>query len=440
MAKPKMDLSAFAGVMKAGAKVAADTEADIVLIDIERIDIERQVRTKIGDLTELVASIKVDGVLEPIILLLKADGRYRLIAGERRLRASILAGLTKIPATVKRDLTEIAIRRIQVTENNEREGLTPYDEAMGVAQDVANFGFKEAVAIWNRSESWVSKRTAVEKYAPPVLEVLNSGLCGDLEVLHSLNQLIAISESEYEALVHRMRTGVTVSRDDARNKVSAVKTWKKQADAQENARANPSLLPTQDNDDDSKEDDTSTETSTRADDAGSADISTGQPGATGKATEQASSAALEVTAKAAPAKSKPKTAEKKKPEQVELSGVDTAKASKKLQIARAEIVDWGQTNRAAFNSMQESMGAMGFDLANGEWALWTAFQDMVLPMMESLGVERSQSYMKKLQGELKGRTPMELWRELHTVEEGQDPADEQARRVVVVPMPKGWTF
>ena len=66
MAKaPKMNLSQFTGVMQAAAKVAPDAEIDIALIDIER-----QVRTKIGDLTELAASIKVDGVLEPIILLL----------------------------------------------------------------------------------------------------------------------------------------------------------------------------------------------------------------------------------------------------------------------------------------------------------------------------------------------------------------------------------
>lgn len=438
MAKaPKMDLSNFTGVMQAAVKVAPDAE-----IDIDLIDVERQVRTKIGDLTELAASIKLDGVLLPIILLAKPDGRYRLIAGERRLRGSKLAELTKIPATIKRDLTEPEIRRIQVTENNEREDLTPYDEAMGVAEDVAKFGFKEAVAIWNRSESWVSKRTAVEKYAAKVLEVLQSGLCGDLEVLHSLNQLIAVSEEEYEALVSRMRAGVTVSRDDARNKVSAVKTWKKQSDELAKTRANPGLSLESDGGSDDKD----------RSDEGNSQGNVGAPADAAQASAEAAPGTVttETKAKPAPAKSKHKVADKKGT-QGELSGLDKSgdrqladdreTASQKLQFARSEIINWGQSNRGMFNSMQENMGVLGFDLAQGEWALWTAFKDMVLPMMESLGADRSQAYMRKLQGELKGgRTPMDLWRDLHQATEGEDPADENAKRVVVVPMPQGWTF
>ena len=122
--KPKLNLAGFTGVVVAASKTVPDTEIEIALIDIER-----QVRTKIGDLTDLAASIKAIGVLEPVILLLKADGRYRLIAGERRVRASILAELAKIPVMIKRDLTETQIRQIQVTENNEREDLSPYERA-----------------------------------------------------------------------------------------------------------------------------------------------------------------------------------------------------------------------------------------------------------------------------------------------------------------------
>lgn len=427
MAKPKMDLSKFTGVMQTAARIAPDAE-----IDIELIDIERQVRTRIGDLAELAASIKVDGVLEPIILLLKPEGRYRLIAGERRLRASILAGLVKIPATIKRDLTEVQIRRIQVTENNEREDLSPYDEAMGVAEDVSKFGFKEAMAIWNRSESWVSKRTAVEKYAPPVLQVLNEGLCGDLEVLHSLNQLIAVSEKEYEALVERMRSGITVSRDDARNKVSAAKTWKKNSDALAKERANPSL-PLADQDDEGDG------SAGRADDADE-----NQAVGTVAAEAGAPPVAAGVNIKPAPAKATPAKDKAKKAEQGELSGLDKsdhhAKARKNLALSRSEINDWGQSNQGMFNSMQENMNTLEYSLAQGEWVLWTAFQDMVLPMMEALGTERATAYLKRLQGDLKGRTPMDLWRELHTAENGKDEGNENAKRVVVVPMPNGWTF
>ncbi|WP_022981347.1 ParB/RepB/Spo0J family partition protein, partial [Ideonella sp. B508-1] len=224
MAKPKLNLASFTGVVStaSGTTTAPDAEIDVTLIDVER-----QVRTDLGDLTELAASIKDIGVLEPIILLAKDGGRFRLIAGERRYRASILAEKPKVPAIIKRGLTDFQVRQIQVTENNDREGLSAYDEAIGVAEDVEKFGFKEAMRIWNRSEGWVSKRMAVKKYAEPVRELLQAKVCGDLEVLHSLNQLYGVSINEYNALVERMRSGVTVSRDDARNKVSSAKVWQK---------------------------------------------------------------------------------------------------------------------------------------------------------------------------------------------------------------------
>lgn len=423
MAKPpKMNLSQFTGVMKAAAKADAN-----VLLDL--IDIEAQVRTKFGDLNEFAEGLKANGLDTPIVLLAKDDGRYRLIAGERRVRAGRLLGWADIPARIKRDMTALEIRGMQVRENNDRENLTAYDEAMGVAQDVEEFGVQAAMAIWNRSEGWVSKRVAVKRYAPQVVELLDSGLCNDLEVLLSLNQLIALNDSEYTALVARMRSGVTVSRDDARNKVAAVKTWKKQHDELEKARANPALVPVDDED--------------------NADDREGKGGAAATNTEAAEAtapAAASAKAKPAPAKTKPKAEDKKKAAQGELAGLDKSGdrqladdrqlASQKLQVARSEINDWGQSNRGMFNSMQENMGTLGYELAQGEWVLWTAFQDMVLPMMEALGPDRAHSYMKKLQGELKGRTPMEVWNELHAAKEGVDQADP----VVVVPMPQGWTF
>jgi len=89
-----------------------------------------QPRTKVDEnLGEMVASIKEHGVLQPIVVRRRRDG-YEVVMGERRLRASKLAGLEQIPAVIRsvedRDMLELAL-----IENLQRENLNPIDEAMG---------------------------------------------------------------------------------------------------------------------------------------------------------------------------------------------------------------------------------------------------------------------------------------------------------------------
>lgn len=78
-------------------------------------------------LDELAASIREHGVVQPIVLRPK-DGRYEIVAGERRWRASQLAGLTKIPALIK-EFTEAEVMEIALIENIQREDLNPLEEA-----------------------------------------------------------------------------------------------------------------------------------------------------------------------------------------------------------------------------------------------------------------------------------------------------------------------
>src|SRR5512135_2314212 len=102
-----------------------DKTGDIVSIDIDRIiPGEQQPRKVFRDeaLKELAASIKEKGVLQPIIVSRTGDGTFRLIAGERRWRASSLAGLKKIPAMVK-DVSSADSLEIALIENIQREEL-----------------------------------------------------------------------------------------------------------------------------------------------------------------------------------------------------------------------------------------------------------------------------------------------------------------------------
>lgn len=413
MAKtPKMELTNFTGVVRAAAKADGS-------IDIELIDVEKQVRTQFGDLTQFAEGIGANGLDTPIVVMVRPDGRYRLIAGERRVRAFRLLGWTQIPARIRRDLSEQEIRGIQVRENNDRENLSAYDEAMGVAEDVANYGFQGAVGIWNRSESWVSKRLSVEKYAPQVLDLLQSGTCGDLEILQSLNQLFGVNVQEFTSMVERMRRGETVSREDARNKVSAAKGWQKQVEAaaKESRRAAAALAEEQ-----------------RAENDGSA-VEPG--GALDRGGEEESPAPTGSKSKSK-AKSKAKAAGKK-PGQTQdrqevpvITGKETEEA---LLVTRGDLMHWGNVLRPHFNDMQNKMSALGYPLAEGEWVLWTGFLDIFLPVLHSLGKERGVAYLKRLQGELKAREPMDWWRELHPAVPGSDDEREPAAQ-----MPDGWTF
>ena len=431
--KPKLNLASFTGLVAAasGTTTAPDAEIDVTLIDVER-----QVRTDLSDLTELAASITDIGVLEPIILLAKDGGRYRLIAGERRFRASILANKPKIPAIIKRGLTEFQIRQIQVTENNDREGLSAYDEAIGVAEDVEKFGFKEAMRIWNRSEGWVSKRVAVTKYADPVRELLHTKLCGDLEVLHSLNQLYALSVDEYNALVERLRDGVTLGRDDARNKVSSVKVWKKNAAAMAKAMPRPELVVGLSDVDDSADVEGGEVSGSASDELPEdADAPAPKAKAAGKKT-----AANKVLASAKGDKAGKASKESEGPTPEQLAAAERGRANSAMLTQRSELMEWGDVLRPHFNSIQGNMATLGYELAEGEWVLWTGFLDTLLPMLASLGKDRGAAYLKRLQSELKTKEPLAWWRELHPAGPGEDNESDKASREPVAQMPKGWTF
>jgi len=99
-----------------------------------------QPRTEIGDLTELTDSIKHNGVLEPLLVKPNGDGTWMIIAGERRWRASNLAGLTEVPC-IEFDIDEKTIAEIALIENLQRKDLTVWEEADGLAYLAERFDY-----------------------------------------------------------------------------------------------------------------------------------------------------------------------------------------------------------------------------------------------------------------------------------------------------------
>lgn len=100
-----------------------------------------QPRTEIGDLSELSASIRQKGVLEPLLVKpVPETGMWMIIAGERRWRAANLAGLKEVPC-IELDLDERAIAEIALIENMQRKDLTIWEEADGLAALAKTFGY-----------------------------------------------------------------------------------------------------------------------------------------------------------------------------------------------------------------------------------------------------------------------------------------------------------
>lgn len=119
-------------------------EIDIV----EIIANPNQPRKKFDEsaLNDLAASIKVHGIIQPIVVNKKTDGKYMIIAGERRWRAAKLAGLTSVPAFV-RDFTDKQIKEISIIENLQREDLNAIEAAKAIKQLMEEYKLtQEAVA------------------------------------------------------------------------------------------------------------------------------------------------------------------------------------------------------------------------------------------------------------------------------------------------------
>lgn len=126
-------------------------------------------------LAELAASIRQVGVLQPI-LVTEIEGRYRIIAGERRWRAARLAELEEIPAIV-RPLDEIERMEAALIENIQREDLNPLEEALAVRALMEKCGLtqEKAAERLGRSRPAVANLLRLLTLPEPVLEMLRDG-------------------------------------------------------------------------------------------------------------------------------------------------------------------------------------------------------------------------------------------------------------------------
>ena len=97
-------------------------------------------------LDELAESIKVNGVIQPLVVMPIDESKFSLIAGERRLRASIRAGLTKVPVIVQEVENDDALLELALVENIQRTDLNPLEEAEGFKKLIDRFGYTQEEA------------------------------------------------------------------------------------------------------------------------------------------------------------------------------------------------------------------------------------------------------------------------------------------------------
>src|SRR5438067_5354271 len=137
-------------------------------------------------LAELAASLSARGVLSPLRVIASPDGHgYLIVAGERRWRASELAGITHLPCLVVRSNSKDGtLQELAILDNLHRANLRPGEEARAIAK-LEQFGFSQAdIAVrLGKSQGWVSQRLSMARLPEAALEQLDDGLITREEAL-----------------------------------------------------------------------------------------------------------------------------------------------------------------------------------------------------------------------------------------------------------------
>ena len=183
----------------------ADTPSTLAVSELVAGQYQPRTRMDEGALYELAESIKAQGIMQPILVrkLAQGDnaGKYEIIAGERRFRASKLAGLDSVPVLV-RDVPDEAAAAMALIENIQREDLNPLEEAQGLARLVKEFNYthEQAAQSVGRSRSAASNLLRLLNLAEPVQTML---MAGDIDMGHA-RALLALEKAEQITAAHQI--------------------------------------------------------------------------------------------------------------------------------------------------------------------------------------------------------------------------------------------
>jgi ParB family chromosome partitioning protein len=187
------------------------------LIAVELLDPNpEQPRVEIGDLSELMTSVKEKGVLEPLLvkpIILK--GRWLIIAGERRWRAARAAGLREVPC-IEMDVDEAAVAEIALIENMQRKDLTLWEEADGLAVLCHRYGYthEEVAKKVGKSRSTVTEAISLAAIPEGIREECRRA---DINVKSLILQIVRQPDATTMQEMIKLLANREYTRDEARS-------------------------------------------------------------------------------------------------------------------------------------------------------------------------------------------------------------------------------
>jgi len=185
------------------------------MIPIDKLDPNPdQPRTEIGDLTELTASIREKGVLEPLLVKPMPLGRWMIIAGERRWRSATAARLTEVPC-IEMDVDDSAVAEIALIENMQRKDLTPWEEADGLRALCERFGYthEDVARKVGKSRSTVTEALSIASIPDSIRKI-----CRESEITSKslLLQIVRQPDDESMRSMAEQIASEGLTRDGAR--------------------------------------------------------------------------------------------------------------------------------------------------------------------------------------------------------------------------------
>ncbi len=180
------------------------TDENLLTVDLEKLVArEDQPRKNFDDdsLEELANSIKADGVIQPIVVR-KVEDKYEIIAGERRFRASKLAGLEKVPVVVK-NVSDRKARELALVENIQREDLNPIEEAISLKTLMEEYKLtqQELSDIIGKSRSYIANNLRLLNLSDYIKEYL---IRGDLSPSQGRTLLSLETEEERKKYLEKL--------------------------------------------------------------------------------------------------------------------------------------------------------------------------------------------------------------------------------------------
>jgi ParB family chromosome partitioning protein len=192
------------------------------MVGIEQIDPNpNQPRQVMGDLSELIASIAEQGILEPLVVRQRGD-RFQIIAGERRYQASVQAGLRELPVVI-RDVDDTEMLELALIENLQRKDLTPFEESEALEGLAARCGYTHEDLARRLGKSRTSVTESLALTAMPE-EVRNLCRLADISAKSLLLQVVRQETGEkMTALIEKIASQGGTTRQQLRDAVARPK-------------------------------------------------------------------------------------------------------------------------------------------------------------------------------------------------------------------------